>query len=97
MELTPKMFEWNEKNFPDGKKQFGLIAQEAIEVFEKYGVDYKELGFIEVVPVEETEYFAITYEHYHMLTAQVLKNTINELYTLKEDIAEIKQLVEGIQ
>lgn len=97
MELTPKMFEWNEKNFPDGKKQFGLIAQEAIEVFEKYGVDYKELGFIEVVPVEETEYFAITYEHYHMLTAQVLKNTISELNSMKNDIAEIKQLVEGIQ
>lgn len=95
MELTPKMFEWNELNFPDGKKQFGLIAQEAIEVFEKYGVDYKELGFIEVVPVEEAEYFAITYEHYHMLTAQVLKNTISELSSLKEDIAEIKQLVEG--
>ena len=97
LELEPKMFEWNEKNFPDGKKQFGLIAQEAIAVFEKYGVDYKELGFIEVVPVEETEYFAITYEHYHMLTAQVLKNTISELNSLKEDIIEIKQLVEGIQ
>lgn len=86
LELTPRIFEWNELNYGDGKKQFGLIAQEAIEIFNKYGVDYNDLGFISPISIDDTDYFAITYEHYHMLTAFVLKNTINELVLLKEKV-----------
>jgi hypothetical protein len=93
MELTPKMFEWNELNHTDGKKQFGLIAQEAITIFNKYGVDYTEFDFISIIPVNEVDYFAITYDHYHMLTAQVLKNTVNELHSLKQEINEIKAMI----
>lgn len=93
LELEPKVFEWNNLNSPDGKKHFGLIAQEAIEVFNKYGVNYKDFGFIEVVPVDEVEYLAITYEYYNMLTAQVLKKTANRLSALESTVAELKQLM----
>ncbi len=93
LELTPRMFEWNELNSPDGKKQFGLIAQEAIEIFNKYGLDYEAFGLFSIIPVDEIDYLAITYENYNMLTAQVLKNTIGELDSLKKEIKEIKALI----
>ena len=93
LELTPRMFEWNELNSPDGKKQFGLIAQEAIAVFNKYGLNYEDFGLFSIIPIEDTEYLAITYENYNMLTAQVLKNTIGELNSLKNEIKEIKALI----
>lgn len=93
LELTPKMFEWNELNNPDGKKQFGLIAQEAIEIFNKYELNYEAFGLFSIIPIDETDYLAITYENYNMLTAQVLKNTIGELNSLKNEIKEIKKLI----
>jgi hypothetical protein len=93
LELTPKMFEWNELNSPDGKKHFGLIAQDVIKVFEKYNLDYKDYGLFATIPVGTKDYLAITYEDYNILTAQVLRNTIGELNSLKKDIAEIKAAI----
>ena len=90
LELAPKVFNWNELNSGDDTKHFGLIAQEVIEVFKKYGLNYKEYGFVATVPVGGVDYFAITYEYYNMLTAQVLKNTVAEVSALKQDLAELK-------
>lgn len=93
LELQPKMFEWNEISGKDDKKHFGLIAQDVIDTFQKYGLDYKAYGFIETIPINEVDYFAITYEAYNLITAQVLKNTVNEVSELKKEIAEIKRML----
>ncbi len=90
LELAPKVFKWNELNNGDDTKHFGLIAQDVIKVFEKHGLDYKEYGFVATVPVNDVEYFAITYEYYNMLTAQVLKNTVAEVSALKNELQELK-------
>ncbi len=91
-ELLPKVFEWNELNNGNGKKQFGLIAQDVIEVFEKYGLDYNDFGLISKFQFEndKTEYFAICYEHYHMMTAYVLKDTLQTIENLKKEIQTLK-------
>lgn len=91
LELSPKVFRWNELNNSDNTLQLGLIAQDVIEVFSKYGLDYRNYGFVTTMPIGETEYFAITYEHYNMLTAQVLKNTIKEVSAIRNELAAIKK------
>ena len=90
LELSPKVFRWNELNSGDNTLQLGLIAQDVIEVFGKHGLDYKNYGFVSTMPVNGVDYFAITYEHYNMLTAQVLKNTIAEVSSIKAELAAIK-------
>lgn len=94
LELAPKAFNWNEINGNDGLQHFGLIAQDVIAAFEKYGLDYKQYGFVSIIPVEGVDYFAITYENYNMLTALALKKTIEEVSTLKSQLAEIKMQME---
>ena len=89
-ELQPKMFRWNELNNGDNTLHFGLIAQDVIEVFSKYGLDWRNYGFVATIPVDGVDYFAITYEYYNILTAKVLKNTIEELHDIKRELASIK-------
>ena len=95
LELAPKVFKWNELNGGDETKHFGLIAQDVIAAFKKYGLDYKDYGFVATVPVDGKEYFAITYEYYNMLTAQVLKNTVAEVSTLKNELEQLKASLAG--
>lgn len=90
LELSPKVFRWNELNKGDNTLQLGLIAQDVIEVFSKHGLDYKNYGFVSTMPVNGVDYFAITYEYYNMLTAQVLKNTIEEVSSIKAELAALK-------
>lgn len=97
LELEPKIFEWNDLNNTDGKKQFGLIAQDVIEVCKKYDVDYRTLGFVSTIVINDIEYLALTYEHYHMITAQVLKNTVSQINHLKNELAEIKALLQEVK
>lgn len=96
LELEPKIFEWNDLNNPDGKKQFGLIAQDVIDVCNKYGVAYETLGFVSTIEINGVEYLALTYEHYHMITAQVLKNTVSQINLLKEELEELKAMLQGV-
>lgn len=90
LELQPKMFRWNEINKGDSSLHFGLIAQDVIDVFTKYDLDYRSYGFVATIPVDGVEYFALTYEYYNMLTAKVLKNTIEEIHDIKKELASIK-------
>lgn len=85
-ELQPKMFKWGDLNSPDGKYHFGLIAQDVMESFDKRGLDYKDFGIIGEFKIEgdtETEYYAITYEYYNMMTAAVVKKQQKEIDELK--------------
>lgn len=95
LELTPRVFKWNELNGGGNneKWQLGLIAQEVIETFTKYGLDYTQYGFVETIEVDEVEYFALTYEFYNMLTAEVLRDTVGKLASLEKDITELKNIV----
>jgi hypothetical protein len=90
LEVQPKLFRFNELNGGGNTLYFGLIAQDVIAAFEKYGLNYKDYAFVSVLPIEDVEYFAITYEAYNMITAQVLKNTIAEVESIKKDLAAIK-------
>jgi hypothetical protein len=90
LELAPKVFRWNELNNGDATLHFGLIAQDVIAAFKKYGLNYKDYGFVSTVPVNGVDYYAITYEYYNMITAQVLKNTVAEVATIKDELKQIR-------
>lgn len=94
-ELQPKVFKWNEKNFGNEELHFGLIAQDVISAFAKYGLNHADYGFVNSFTMQddETEYFGIAYDEYHMLTALVLKKTNERLNSLQAQIDELKQLL----
>lgn len=92
-ELQPKVFKWNDHNGGGDKYQFGLIAQDVIAAFERYGVDYKDYDFIVPYTNKGTEYFTVTYDHYHMLTSMVLKKVNDRLNDLQAQIDELKRLI----
>lgn len=96
-ELLPKIFEWNELNSGDGKKQFGLIAQDVVEAFSKHGLDYNDSSIVSTYNIEgdKTNYLAIAYDNYHMLTAQVLRETMEIVDRQQKEIEELKQIVKG--
>lgn len=73
--LTVCMF--NYKKAPE-KLNLGVIAQEVIKVFEKYGLDWKDYSFV----IESGDRYYINYEFIHMLTfvmAQEHESRIAEL------------------
>ena len=98
-ELQPKMFKWNSINSSNDKIHFGLIAQDVIDVFEKHGLNHEEYGFVNsfTLPDDETEYFGIAYDEYHMLTSMVLKNTVSELEAQKKEIDSLKEQINEIK
>lgn len=56
------------RNNPENKISFGIIAQELIEAFEKYGLDYKDYSLINTIVYEDgIEYFIVDYEQFSIL------------------------------
>lgn len=96
-ELQPKIFRWNERNGNSEKIQLGLIAQDVIAAFEKYGLDYRDYGFVVPykVPDDDTEYFSVTYDDYHILTAMVLRKQQSQIDSLVSRIEKLESLVSG--
>lgn len=106
-ELNPKTFKWNDINYGTDKNEFGLIAQDVIAAFEKHGLNYREYSLITPFIIgtpdeineengsakELTEYFSLSYDHYFMMTAQVVKKQQEEIDTLKQEVSELKELV----
>ena len=43
-----------------------------------------------------TEYFSLSYDHYFMMTAQVVKKQQEEIDTLKQEVSELKELVKQL-
>lgn len=97
-ELLPKTFKWIDPS-SGNETYLGLIAQDVISAFEKYGLDYRDYGF--VVPYksidDDTEYFGITYDSYHMLTAMVLRETNEKLEDQQKQIDSLKQQFEELR
>lgn len=81
--LTVCMF--NYKKAPE-KLNLGVIAQEVIKVFEKYGLNWEDYSFV----IESGDRYYINYEFIHMLTfvmAQEHENRIAELEKKIEKLA----------
>lgn len=96
-ELNPKVFKWNKLNSSNQDYHFGLIAQDVIAAFEKYELDYTEYGFVNsfTLPDNDTEYFGIAYDEYHMLTSLVVKKQQERIDSLEERIKRLENLILG--
>lgn len=96
-ELNPKIFKWNKLNSSNQDYHFGLIAQDVIAAFEKYGLDYTEYGFVNsfTLPDDDTEYFGIAYDEYHMLTSLIVKKQQEKIDNLEERIKRLENLILG--
>lgn len=96
-ELQPKIFKWNDKNSTNDKYHFGLIAQDVVAAFEKYDLDYTEYGFVNsfTLPEDDTEYFGIAYDEYHMLTSMTVKKQQERIDSLEKRIERLEQLILG--
>lgn len=94
-ELLPKVFHWNELNSTNKKYHFGLIAQDVIAAFEKYDLDPNDYGFVNTftIPDDETEYYGVAYDEYHMLTSLVVRKQQSQIDNLQSQIDEIKALL----
>ena len=93
-DLMPKIFTWNElADNGEMRKQFGLIAQDVIEVFTKHGLDYREYGFVSTYDKAGVEYFTVAYDHYHMLTALTVRKQQAEIDELKSQMQEVRKLI----
>ena len=93
-ELEPKIFKWNHLNFDiSGRYQFGLIAQDVISIFEKYGINYVDYNLVNIIEINGVEYFSITYDHYHMLTALALKAAMNKLDSFESRLERLEALI----
>lgn len=93
-ELLPKMFMWNELSETNNDKiQFGLIAQDVIDAFEKHGLDYRDYNIVSSYMRDGEEYFMVSYDHYHMLTALTVGKQQKEIDELKNQVQELKELV----
>lgn len=102
MDLQPKVFKWNEKNYGDDGVHFGLIAQDVIATFAKYNLDHRDYGFVNSFTLQgdDTEYYGIAYDEYHMLTAMSLKKSMakqaeqqKQIDNLQAQIDELKKLI----
>lgn len=93
-ELIPKIFRWKSK---DERLYFGLIAQDVIEAFEKRNLNPSDYGFVNsfTLPEDNTEYFGIAYDEYHMLTALVVKEQQKQIDSLEERIKKLENLILG--
>ena len=73
----------------NGKYKFGIIAQDLVNAFKKYGLDYREYEIISEVQVDltdETLYFFIDYEQVLILKNQLLEDRVKMLENKVEKI-----------
>lgn len=65
------------RNNPQNKISFGIIAQELIETFEKYGLNYKDYNLIDTIIYEdEIEYFIVNYDQFQILRMAYLEKKL---------------------
>jgi len=65
------------RNNPQNKISFGVIAQELIEAFEKYGLNYEDYDLIDTIEYEEgTKYFIVNYEQFQVLRLAYLESKV---------------------
>lgn len=90
-ELNPKLFRWTDER--DSRIQFGLIAQDVKSTFEKHGLNPEDYSFIVPYEVDGSEYFAVSYDNYYLITSAVLKKTVARVDDLRSQVDEIRQLI----
>lgn len=68
------------RNNPQNKISFGVIAQELISAFEKYGLNYEDYDLIDTIEYEErTKYFIVNYEQFQVLRLAYLESKVGGL------------------
>lgn len=93
-EIEPKIFRWNELNYDiEQKYQFGIIAQDAVAAFDKYGLNYQDYNLVNTFELNGVEYFNVTYEHYNMLTAIALKSAMTRLNNLESRVDQLEEII----
>lgn len=73
------------------KFKYGIIAQDLVQAFNKYGLNYKEYEIVEEVQVDLTDktlYFMIDYEQVLILKNQLLEDKVKSLERKVEKILE---------
>ena len=98
-ELQPKIFKWSPDNSSDIKYHFGLIAQDVIAAFEKYNLNHEDYGFVNsfTLPDDDTVYYGIAYDEYHMLTSMVLRKTNTLLEAQQKQIDSLQVQINEIK
>ena len=65
------------RNNPQNKISFGVIAQELIEAFEKYGLNYEDYDLIDTIEYEKgVKYFIVNYEQFNILRLAYLESKV---------------------
>lgn len=65
------------RNNPQNKISFGVIAQELIRAFEKYGLNYEDYELIDTIEYEQgTKYFIVNYEQFQILRMAYLEKKL---------------------
>ena len=98
-ELQPKVFKWSDVNSMNAKFHFGLIAQDVISAFENRGLNYKDYGFVNsfTLPDDNTEYFGIAYDEYHILTSAIIRRTNVRVDKLEAQVEELLAAVQSLK
>lgn len=65
------------RNNPQNKISFGVIAQELISAFEKYGLNYEDYDLIDTIEYEKgIKYFIVNYEQFNILRLAYLESKV---------------------
>lgn len=65
------------RNNPQNKISFGVIAQELISAFEKYGLNYEDYDLIDTIEYEKgVKYFIVNYEQFNILRLAYLESKV---------------------
>lgn len=75
-EVKLKQFKLKRNNL-DNKISFGVIAQELIEAFEKYGLDVNDYSLIDKIEYEDgIEYYIVDYDQFNILRMAYLESKL---------------------
>lgn len=92
LSLNPISYKWKESE--DGKKHFGFVAQEVIELMEEQGLDAEEYGVIQKSSNPEgdgTEYYSLAYSEFIPMLVHLCQTQQKEIDKLKADIDSLKK------
>jgi hypothetical protein len=101
-ELKPKQFEYKVDEQPKGIC-FGLLAQQVISAFERYGLNALDYNLVEktkarnytdeVLYVKDEEMYRINYQNFHAWTMYMVQNLFSEKVNLNNRVTKLEQQI----
>lgn len=89
-DIDIKSYNW--LNDSNDKEQFGIMAQNIMSAFESHGLDYNDYGIVR--KHEDEDIYSVDYNQYHILTATVLKNTLEKVKNIEDKLTSIENTIE---